>query len=125
MDNELELLQLTEQLVIYVQASDDKYKRVKDSGEKADFYNEVKPFADEVKAINDRWKKKAVEWVNRLKPKNLYSQQIDSASEHIEMVSIQAFFPETSKTRFINYVNSAMYVLKQLIGLLTEEKRRT
>jgi lantibiotic modifying enzyme len=125
MDNELELLQLTEQLVIYVQASDDKYKRAKDSREKADFYNEVKPFADEVKAINDRWKKKAVEWVNSHKPKNLYSQQIDSASEHIEMVSIQAFFPETSKTRFINYVNSAMYVLKQLIGLLTEEKRRT
>lgn len=125
MGNELELLQLTEQLVIYVQTSDDKYKSVKESGKKADFYNEVKPFADEVKAINDSWKKEAAEWVNRHKPKNLYPQQIDSASEHIEMVSIQAFFPETSKTRFINYVNSAMYVLKQLIGLLREEKRGT
>ncbi|MBT2690055.1 YppE family protein [Bacillus sp. ISL-47] len=125
MGNEQELLKLTEKLVAYVQASDDKFKRVKESGEKGNFYNEVKPFADEVKAINDRWKTEAVVWVKKHKPKNLYPQQVESASEHIEMVSIQAFFPETSKTRFINYVNSAIYVLKQLIVLLTEDKRGT
>ncbi|WP_026581103.1 YppE family protein [Bacillus sp. J33] len=125
MVNEKVLLQLTEGLLNYVQISDERYKQVKESGEKGDFYNEVKPFADEVKAINDKWRGQAAEWVKMHRPRNLYPQQIDSASEHIEMVSIQAFFPETSKSRFINYVNSAIYVLKQLTALLSEEKRGT
>ncbi|MBG9590761.1 hypothetical protein ABE26_26925 [Cytobacillus firmus] len=116
---------MTEMLLEYVEISDSRYKKVKESGEKGDFYNEVKPFADEVKSINDRWKGEAREWVSIHKPRNLYSQQIESASEHIEMVSIQAFFPETSRTRFINYVNSAVYVLKQLIILLSDEKKGT
>ncbi|GLB57951.1 YppE family protein [Cytobacillus sp. NCCP-133] len=120
-----DLLQLTEQLLAYMHTSDNRYKKVKESGAKGDFYSEVKPFADEVKALNDKWRIDASEWLLRHKPRNLYPQQIDSASEHIEMVSIQAFFPETSKTRFINYVNSAIYVLKQMIGLLSKEKRGT
>lgn len=125
MVNENSLMQMTEMLLEYVEISDSRYKQVKESGEKGDFYNEVKPFADEVKSINDRWKEEAREWVSIHKPRNLYSQQIESASEHIEMVSIQAFFPETSRTRFINYVNSAVYVLKQLIILLSDEKKGT
>jgi hypothetical protein len=119
------LLRMTEMLLEYVEISDSRYKKVKESGEKGDFYNEVKPFADEVKSINDRWKEEARKWISIHKPRNLYSQQIDSAAEHIEMVSIQSFFPDASRTRFINYVNSAVYVLKQLIILLREEKKGT
>ncbi|AND41196.1 MULTISPECIES: YppE family protein [Cytobacillus] len=125
MVHENSLLQMTEQLLECVEISDSRFKKVKESGEKGDFYNEVKPFADDVKSINERWKEEALEWIGIHKPRNLYPQQIESAAEHIELVSIQAFFPETSKTRFINYVNSAVYVLKQLIKLVGEEKKGT
>lgn len=125
MTMENDLLQLTEHLLQYTKTSENTFKRVKEAGERGNFYQEVKPFADEVKAINDKWKNEATEWIKKHKPKNLHPQQIDSASEHIEMVSVQAFFPETSKTRFKNYVNSAKYVLNTLNGLLTAEKRGT
>ncbi|MDM5229435.1 YppE family protein [Cytobacillus sp. NJ13] len=125
MNREKVLVQMTEQLLEYMEISDGRFKKVKESGEKGDFYNEVKPFADDVKSINDRWKEEALKWIGIHNPRNLYPQQIESAAEHIEMVSIQAFFPETSKTRFINYVNSAEYVLKQLLKLVGEEKKGT
>ncbi|MBX9972787.1 YppE family protein [Cytobacillus firmus] len=125
MNREKVLVQMTEQLLEYMEISDGRFKKVKESGEKGDFYSEVKPFADDVKSINDRWKEEALKWIGIHNPRNLYPQQIESASEHIEMVSIQAFFPETSKTRFINYVNSAEYVLKQLLKLVGEEKKGT
>ncbi|KAB2333644.1 YppE family protein [Bacillus mesophilum] len=116
------LLQQTEKLIEYVKRADEKYKEIKLSGEKGDFYNEVKPFADEVKEINDQWKNTVIQWIHTERPKNIHEQQIDSCHEHIEIISIQSFFPETSRTRFKNLVSSSIYVLQTIVFALDNDK---
>ncbi|WP_257391418.1 YppE family protein [Cytobacillus gottheilii] len=115
------LLQQTEKLIEYVNRADEKYKEIKISGEKGDFYTEVKPFADEVKEVNDEWKQTVIQWIQTERPKNIHEQQIDSCHEHIEIISIQSFFPETSRTRFKNLVSSSIYVLQTIVLALDNE----
>lgn len=121
MDDRFELISLTNALLNYVSVMSERYEMARESGKSGDFYKEVKPFADEVKRINDVWKIKATNWIHTNRPKNLFVQQIESTSEHIETISVQAFFPETSKTRFINLISSSKYVLNQLLEALMEE----
>ncbi|MDQ0271038.1 YppE family protein [Cytobacillus purgationiresistens] len=116
------LIELTRQMLIYIDDIENRYAQGRESGEKGDFYSEVKPFADKVKEDNDKWLILATEWVNCHHPKNLHSQQIVSAFEQIETLSVQAFFPETSKTRFINQLNSAKYILNVLLSSMEQKK---
>lgn len=118
------LLQQTEALIQFVKTSDERYKRIKESGLKGDFYTEVKPFADEVKQVNDEWKDAAIFWIAAEMPKNIHQQQIDSCHEHIEVISIQSFFPETSRTRFKNLVSSSIYVLQTIVLSLDHDNNQ-
>ncbi|WP_174733972.1 YppE family protein [Mesobacillus harenae] len=99
----------------YIKKSADRFELVKQTGSKSDFYTEVKPFADEVKGKVEVWKEEALVWVTEVRPKNLHSMQISTTADNIEMVSIQAFFPETSRKRFIDHIQAINYVL---IGIL-------
>ncbi|MGG7617979.1 YppE family protein [Robertmurraya sp. GLU-23] len=114
MDNLSMLEQLNERLYGYTKEIEDTFLSVKMSGEKGDFFTQVKPFADEVKEVVDHWRKESVAWIGENRPKNLHIAQIESAAEQMEMISVQAFFPETSRTRFINYLQSVRYVLTVL-----------
>ncbi|WP_391559029.1 YppE family protein [Robertmurraya sp.] len=111
MDNHSMLGHLNERLYEYTKEIEDTFLSVKMSGEKGDFFTKVKPFADEVKEVVDRWKMESASWIEENRPKNLHATQIESAAEQMEMISVQAFFPETSRTRFINYLQSVRYVL--------------
>ncbi|WP_102274791.1 YppE family protein [Cytobacillus massiliigabonensis] len=110
-----ELLQLTKKLLSYADTLLMKYLEVRETGKSGDFFGEVKPFADEVKEVNDAWKKEAYEWIKDVRPKNIYNQQIDSAYEHIETISVQAFFPNTSRSRFNDVIASAKFILTTII----------
>ncbi|RTR30534.1 DUF1798 family protein [Robertmurraya yapensis] len=115
------LLTLTKKLLDYMEFISNKYDEVKISGVRGDFFTEVKPFADEVKEINDKWSELASSWIASNRPKNLHVKQIESSTEQIEMLSVQAFYPETSKTRFINYVQSVRFILTTLIVQLEKQ----
>lgn len=114
MENHSMLIDLNERLSEYTRQIENKFLSVKETGEKGDFFTEVKPFADEVQEVSERWKKEATAWIVKNRPRNLHESQIDSAAEQIEMISVQSFFPETSRTRFINYLQSVRFVLTLL-----------
>lgn len=111
MENSVDLLTLNNSLMNYLDKISVKFDEVKESKEKGNFYLEVKPFADEVKEVNDKWKMVAIEWIKNRNPKNLHEKQIESAYEQIELLSVQAFYPDTSKTRFINYFQTVRFIL--------------
>ncbi|MBP2241335.1 hypothetical protein J2Z40_001897 [Cytobacillus eiseniae] len=117
-----QFLQLTHTLLTYLETLSNRFVKAKETGEKGDFYEEVKPFADEVKEINDKWQMEAEKWIKTDKPKNIHMQQIDSTYEHVEILSVQAFFPDTSRSRFNSSIVSARYVLNNIIYLLTKEE---
>ncbi|HLU23723.1 MAG TPA: YppE family protein [Bacillaceae bacterium] len=108
-----ELYQLNEQ-------ANEIFIKSKKTGEKGDFYTQVKPFADKIKEICDVWEPAATNWIMIHKPKNLYPMQIKNTAENIQMVSIRAFFPDTSLKRFNDHIQSNQYILKRFLDILND-----
>ena len=123
MKKQNELNRLTLELLTCMNRLEKKLESVKSAGIRGDFYTEVKPFADEIKKMNDNWRNEALIFVAEMSPKNIHLQQIESTHEHIDIISVQAFYPETSLTRFKNMVASVKYILKNILFILMEEER--
>lgn len=110
-----EILYLTEKLLEYNRLFIKYYQEGRETGNTHDFEDVIKPFVNEVSAINEQWKKAMKKWLSRSNHKHLHLKQIDTTSEHIEQLSIQAFFPKTSKSRFINSQRTVEYFLLEVI----------
>jgi hypothetical protein len=110
-----EVLQLTEKLLEYNQLFLKYYQEGREKGITYDFLVVIKPFADEVKEVNDEWKNAMKKWLPEINHKYLHLKQIDTTSEHIEQLSIQSFFPQTSKARFLNSHRTVEYVLLEIV----------
>ncbi|MBM7647953.1 hypothetical protein JOC78_000893 [Bacillus ectoiniformans] len=107
---------LTLELLALVHEANSIYYQVREKKENADFYSEVKPFADRVHALSKEWETEALDWLKqaKAKPKYLHMPQIKATVENLELVSVQAFYYQTSLTRFKNYIESTLFVLNQL-----------
>lgn len=110
------LKKTTIQLLGYLNQAKERFEMAKSSGEEGDFYSEVKPFADLVRKESDTWKIKAIDWINEKKPLYINDKQIDNTCEHLEKMSIQCFYPKTSRKQFLNYLQSAQYVLQNILN---------
>ncbi|MDP4164285.1 MAG: YppE family protein [Bacillota bacterium] len=110
------LIELTENLLFFTRDMKKQFDQTRENGKDGDFFTEVKPFSDKVKEINDQWMVEAIQWVKEEKPKNFHSNQVDSAHEQIEQISIQSFFVKTSKSRFIQTSTSIEYVLNLILS---------
>jgi hypothetical protein len=110
-----EIVQLTEKLLAYNGLFMKYYQEGRETGVKHDFHKKIKPFANEVKEINDQWKRVMKKWLSETSHKHLHLKQIDTTSEHIDQLSIQSFFPETSKTRFLNANRTVEFFLLEIL----------
>jgi Bacterial domain of unknown function (DUF1798) len=110
-----ELIYLTKKLLGYHNEILKKFEETKDTGVEGDFFQEVKPFSNQVKDIMDRWKVEVTAWIGIRHPRNIHVQQVESVVEQLEMIAVQAFFVQTSRTRFLNTANSVEYVLTAIL----------
>lgn len=110
-----EIIHLTEKLLEYNRLFMKYYEEGRDTGIKYDFHEVIKPFANDVKLLNDEWKRVMRKWLSETTHKHLHLKQIDTTSEHIEQLSIQSFFPETSKTRFLNANRTVEFFLLEIL----------
>jgi hypothetical protein len=110
-----EIYLLTKKLLSFNHEIMQKFEETKESGMEGDFYREIKPFSDLIKGSLENWSEKAIIWIRDFHPKNLHAKQIESVIDQLEMISVQAFFPQTSRARFVNTANSVEYVLKTLL----------
>jgi hypothetical protein len=118
-----ELLEMTISLLKYRQFIVERFEQTKKTGEQGGFYEEVKPFADEVKQKTDEWREAVLAWLTMNPQRHLHARQIDSTAENLEMVSISAFFPNTSKKKFLDHVQSIEFVLKGLVSAIENQNR--
>jgi len=116
-----QLMEHTEKLLEAVEYSIETFYKVKETGANEDFYETVRPFANRIKDLNEEWKEMAKLWVQKSKPDYLNGIQINTASDHIEIISIQAFFAQTSKKRFLDSAKSVKYILQTLLDALKAE----
>lgn len=96
-----QLMEYTTKLLEAVEYALDTFYKVKESGVDKDFYEIVRPFANQIKELNDKWKEMATEWVQKSKPDYLNKIQINTAADHIEIISIQAFLRKQVKNAFL------------------------
>jgi gas vesicle protein len=108
------LLKDTILLQRYNQELQDIYEKVSELGESADFFTIVKPYADKVKDVLDRWKESVLTWIQVEKPKYFHRQQVDNIIENISTVTVQAFFPDTKAKRFKHLIKSNQYTLDSI-----------
>jgi hypothetical protein len=80
----------------------------------ADFYTEVKPFADRIHFRVQEWEPLAREWVITNKPKYLYPIQIKTAAENIGYLGVYVFQKNMKDKRITEMVKSVLYVLNQM-----------
>lgn len=113
------LRSLTDKLLAYNKQAAEQFSKTKSEKDyTADFYNEVKPFADEVQNIALKWKKLTLQWLSKKNIKYLYPQQIEAAYENLLIVSIKAFQKDTRPKRFHEMIKSIDFVLNAIITRL-------
>jgi hypothetical protein len=112
---EEEIIQLTEKLLFFNRTFLKNFQVARETGSNQDFQEVIKPFANEVKEVNDQWKDLMKRWLSERNYKHLHLKQIDTTFEHIEQLSIQSFFPKTSRARFLNSNRTVEFFLIEVL----------
>ncbi|CAG9622609.1 YppE family protein [Sutcliffiella rhizosphaerae] len=109
---------LSTNILSYLNTIESTYvETAKEKGE-PDFFETVKPFADKVFDLVQRWEEETKSWIKEANPKNIHVQQVDSTVENINMISVQCFYPDTREKRFKGMLQSIRYVLNDVITKL-------
>lgn len=117
-DNKQKLVFLTRRLLDLTELAKQQYRDVKETGDSPDFEKIVKPFADDVRNTVNEWKVLAVKWINAERPNYVYENQINTTVNLMEALSVQVFFPNTSKKHVLSSIQSTEYVFNQLLTLI-------
>lgn len=116
------LYNLTTELIADIDEAFHIYKtQTKLRVDEADFYKEVKPFADRIHFRVKEWEPLAREWVIGNKPKYLYPIQIKTAAENIGYLGVYVFQKKMKEKRITEMVKSVLYVLNQMKDQLSED----
>jgi hypothetical protein len=116
-----QLQQLTEKLLQYNHRMLMIAEQTRHNNDEPDFFNTVKPFADEVKQVIDTWKTIVLQWINEKKPKYIYHLQIETVSENIEKLSVEIFYPTVQLRRIKQVHQSIEYTLTLILERLQEK----
>ncbi|KOS69023.1 hypothetical protein AEA09_11020 [Lysinibacillus contaminans] len=100
----------------------ERFWKMREEDRAPDFFQEVKPHADNIHALLKDWQQQADAWIKENRPKYMHSQQIASAVESMEQFVVQSFYKETSKKRFLDATHSTSYTMKNFYRLLEGEE---
>lgn len=114
----LSLVAQTKQLIEECNYCIKRFYKMREEDRAPHFFDEVKPHADTVHLLTKEWQQQANEWIAKHQPKYLHSQQITAAVEAINQFVVQSFYKETSKKRFVQSVQSALYTCDTLLRYL-------
>jgi hypothetical protein len=115
-----QLKSTTRSLLDFIEIGREEFERSKNTGREGDFFTEVKPFADQVKLCCDEWIELAIQWIRKEKPLYMNEKQVQTTYEHLEKMSIQAFYSSTSRKNFLSSLQSAQYVLHSIVNQLED-----
>ncbi|WP_416149756.1 YppE family protein [Salipaludibacillus sp. HK11] len=87
------------------------FKKYSESEEVADFFADVKPFADEVKDNLEQWTPNVLKWLESKKPPYIHPQQIDELVENFEILSVTCFQKDTRNKKLMDRYKSIEYTL--------------
>lgn len=115
------LLEMTTRLVAAGEQAVTRFYTMREEDRAPDFYQEVKPFADDMRVYLSSWQSLANEFIEKKRPKYMHIIQIQNAVDAMEQFFVQSFYKETSKKRFLQSIQSVKYTLETLIRIVEEE----
>ena len=98
-----------------------RFEKMREEDRDPDFFEEVKPHADEYRTHLQRWETLAGEYVVNYKPKYFHQMQILNIIDAMEQLIVQSFYKKTSKKRFMDSAHSIQYSLGKLKRYLEED----
>lgn len=116
----MQLKELTNYLIEQCNEAQTRFFTMRELNATADFFAEVKPYADLVHERLGLWQQLAKQWRAEFKPKYMHNQQIDQVVDAMNQFVVQSFYKETSKKRFIQSVHSVHYTLTTFLRYLEE-----
>ncbi|UTR14675.1 YppE family protein [Salipaludibacillus sp. LMS25] len=87
------------------------YNTFAQTEKEADFFQDVKPFADEVKNAITSWKPIVLKWIEKVHPSYLHAEQIDQLEENFEILSVTCFQKDAKKKKIMEQYKSIEYTL--------------
>ncbi|AOM82846.1 YppE family protein [Salisediminibacterium beveridgei] len=105
------LLDETQQLRLLNQKTEEHFHEYKGDDAMPSFESVIKPFADDVSTVLNEWYPKVTSFINQYETRYLYVEQIDQMEEHLEVISVKAFVPDTKEKQFMEQVKSIEYTL--------------
>ena len=107
----MELLTMTNELLTACDEATARFYDMRERDIEPDFFADVKPYADNMRALLVTWQQLAHEWITANRPKHMHTQQIDHARDAMEQFFVQSFYKATSKKRLIQSIESTKYTL--------------
>lgn len=115
------IIQLTKRLLQYNRSFLEYYQEGREKELTYDFDEVIKPFVDEVKSAAEEWSTEVRQWLKNNPQKHLHLKQVETTIDHIEQMSIQAFFSKTSKSRFLNANRTVDFFLAELLKVVERD----
>ena len=111
----IKVITLTKELLYFTDVILQQFEETKREGKERDFYREVMPFAKKVQFTLDQWFDLVQAWLKEHEHKYLNSNQVLNAKEQLEKVAIQAFFPNTSKKKFLDSIQAIKFIFSSIM----------
>ncbi len=89
-------------------------------GYEPDFYGKVKPFADHVNEVREKWLPLAYEFIQFAKPLHLHPIQIQQTEDNLEVVAIKSFYGKSSLKIQKETYKAVEFTLEQMLRALNE-----
>ncbi|MEL4024671.1 YppE family protein [Lysinibacillus endophyticus] len=117
----MQLIEQTKLLLLECDASKDRFFKQRELDASPQFFEEVKPHADEIQLLLKNWKHNAMNWIKEKNPRYIHKMQIDNVEDAMNQFVVQSFYKETSKKRFLQSVQSVHYTLSFFLRYLMED----
>lgn len=115
-----EALSSTQQLLKLLDEMNTIYEDVRASKEEHDFMKVVEPYARKAEELTRIWQQH-IEWIIQNQQAYFIGERhVEQVIENTCQLSVQAFYPSTSYSRFKSYLQSTKFLLKTMEGQLKE-----
>lgn len=121
MDYEL-LIQQTKQLIKACEQAQARFFHMREMDREPNFFEEVKPYADDMRAQIEQWRTQVYTFIDTEQPKYMHKVQIDNAIDAMEQFFVQSFYKATSKKRFLQSIQAVQYTLDTLLRKIGAEQ---
>ncbi|ARJ40222.1 hypothetical protein SporoP8_15805 [Sporosarcina ureae] len=112
----------TKLLLTICDECEQRFYRMRETDHEPDFFEEVKPYADNSHQAIAQWAEEMKVWIQKKKPRYVHDVQVDSLKDSMTQFVVQSFYKATGKKRFILSIRAARYTLQTVLDAMNADQ---